>query len=206
MTPKPVNAVCTECGAPVTLTDKRKIDTFRSSGRTYCSDTCRDTWVSRNASERMARTNRQYASERMRRNNPMHRPESREKMSGTLRRIKHKPRARGGNGSGPTEPQRRLAEFLGWPMEVVVPPGDGERPYHYKLDIAHPSMKVCVEVDGGSHCSLERQASDRRRDARLSSLGWLTFRFSNQEAMERTAECARTVLSTTSKWTPRTPI
>lgn len=205
MTPKPVNAICTECGAGVTLVTKGKIDTFRSSGRTYCSDTCRDTWVRRDASERMARTNRAHASERMRRNNPMHRPGPRAKMTETLHKIGHKPRQRGGNGSGPTVPQHRLAEFLGWPMEVVVAPGDGERPYHYKMDIAHPSMKVCVEVDGASHCSLERRASDLRRDERLSSLGWLTFRFSNRDAMERTEECVRTVLSTTSKWTPRTP-
>lgn len=84
-------------------------------------------------------------------------------------------------------------------------PKDGEMPYHYNADIAHPSMMVCVEVDGGSHFGLDRQASDRRRDERLSRAGWLTFRFSNQEAMERTAECAATVLSTTSKWKARTP-
>lgn len=205
MTPKPVETRCTECRAPVTLTVKGKIDSYRSRGRAYCSDQCRDVWVSRNASQRMTRTNHRYASERMRRNNPMARPESREKMSATLRRIKHRPRQRGGNGSDLPEPQRRLAEYLGWQTEVVIAPGDGERPYHYKADIAHPSRRVLVEVDGGSHFSLERQTSDRKRDARLSALGWLTYRFSNQEAMERTAECARTVLSTTSKWTPRTP-
>jgi Protein of unknown function (DUF559) len=136
----------------------------------------------------------------------MHQPETRAKVAATLKRIGHKPNQRGGNGSGPTEPQKRLAEYLGWPMEVALAPGDGERPYHYRADIAHPSMKVCVEVDGASHSSLVRQVSDRRKEERLSSLGWLVFRFSNQEAMERTAECARTVLSTTSKWTPRTPI
>lgn len=189
----------------MTLVVKARVDSYRRSGRTYCSTTCRDAWVRRDSSQRMARTNRRYASERMVRNNPMHRPESREKMRRTLAEIGHRPQQRGGNGSGPTEPQRRLAEFLGWPTEVAVTPGDGERPYHYKADIAHPSMKVLVEVDGGSHCSLARQASDRRRDERLSSLGWMTFRFSNLEAMERTAECARMVLSTTSKWTPRTP-
>lgn len=141
----------------------------------------------------------------MRADNPMARAEVREKMSATLKRIGHKPRAQGGNGASLPEPQRMMAEHLGWPTEAIVAPGDGERPYHYKLDIAHPTMKVCVEIDGGSHFSLARQASDRRRDERLSRLGWLTFRFSNREAMERTAECARTVLSTTSKWKARTP-
>jgi hypothetical protein len=142
----------------------------------------------------------------MKARNPMRFEENREKMKATLAEIGHRPRIRGGNGKPAPEPQRRLAEFLGWPMEVIVAPSDGEMPYHYKIDIAHPTMKVCVEVDGGSHFSLARQESDRRRDARLSALGWLTFRFSNAAAMERTAECAQTVLSTTSKWQARTPI
>lgn len=141
----------------------------------------------------------------MRERNPMHRPESRAKMAATLKAIGHKPNSRGGNGKEITPAQRRLANLLGWPTEVVIAPGDGQRPYHYKVDIAHPSMKVCVELDGGSHYSLARQASDRRRDERLASLGWLTFRFWNGDAMEHTEECARTVLSTTSKWRPRTP-
>lgn len=205
MARKPVEAACTECEVPVTLTDKSKIDKFKKNGRAYCTPECRDTWVKRASSQRMARTNRKYASQHMRKNNPMHNPESREKMRMTLGEIKHKPNRRGGNGKPPPEPQHRLAEFLGWPMEVVIVPKDGEQPYHYRVDIAHPSMKVTIEVDGSSHTSLERQESDRRKDKRLFGLGWLVFRFSNREAMERTEECARMVLSTTSKWTPRTP-
>lgn len=204
-TAQPVETTCTECGTPVTLTLKARKDSFRRSGRAYCSDDCRDTWVRRDSSQRMARTNRVHASERMRRDNPMHSAEVRGRMSDTLKRIGHRPPLRGGNGSGLTEPQRLLAECLGWETESVVVPRDGERPYHYRVDIAHPTMKVAVEVDGGSHFSLARQASDQRRDERLSALGWLVFRFSNRDATERTAECARTVLSTTSKWTPRTP-
>lgn len=205
MTRTPVNAVCTECGTSVILTEKSKIDSFRSRGRTYCTTTCRDTWVNRRRSVTMAETNRKHASERMRRNNPMARPEVRAKMSQSLKAMGHKPRVQGGNGRPLPEPQVRLAEFLGWPTEFTVIPHDGEMPYHYKADIVHPTMKVCVEVDGGSHFSRARQASDRRRDERLRSLGWLVFRFSNRDAMERTEECARTVLSTTSKWTPRIP-
>lgn len=198
---------CTVCGSTVKLSEqsKSRLDMWTSAGRAYCSDTCRDAWVQQDVSERMARTNRTHASDRMRRDNPMHSAEVRERMSGTLKRIGHRPPQRGGNGSGLTEPQRRLAEFLGWETETVIVPRDGEMPWHYRVDIAHPTMKVAVEVDGGSHFSLERQASDRRKDERLSALGWLVLRFSNRDAMERTAECARTVTSTTSKWTPRTP-
>ncbi len=135
----------------------------------------------------------------------MARPEVVEKMKATLKRIGHKPRERRGNGSDLTTPQRRLATFLGWQTEVTITMNDGQLPAKYTVDIAHPSRMVCVEVDGGSHCSRERQESDRRRDERLASLGWLTFRFWNLEAMEHTEECARMVWSTTSKWRPRTP-
>lgn len=200
-----LEATCTECGNSLTLTIKTRIDAYRRTGRTYCRDLCRDAWVSRNASERMARTNKAHASARMKERNPMRRPEVRAKMAATLKEIGHKPHLRGGNGKPVPEPQARLAAHLGWPTEVIVAPMDGERPYHYKIDVAHPTMKVCVEVDGRSHYSLARQTSDRRRDERLSRLGWLMFRFSNRAAMERTAECARTVLSTTSKWQERTP-
>lgn len=199
-------ANCTNCGTSVDLKTQPYYRTaaFRKNGRAWCRDECRDAWVRRDISARMARTNRAHASARMRANNPMAREGSREKMKATLAEIGHRPRERGGNGKPTPEPQQRLADHLGWPVESIVAPGDGERPYHYKLDIAHPLMKVCVEVDGGSHFSLERRAADQRRDERLSRLGWLTFRFSNLEAMERTAECARTVLSTTSKWQART--
>lgn len=198
-------ATCTECGKSFVLTTKARIDTYHRSGRTYCTTTCRDVWVKRDRSQRMAQTNRRHASARMTERNPMRVKATREKMSATLRRIKHKPRQRGGNSAPTPLPQHTLAQHLGWPTEVVVTPSDGARPYHYKADIAHPTMKVCVEVDGPSHFPLSRQRSDKRRDERLASAGWLTFRFSNQDAMERTAECARTVLSTTSRWSPRTP-
>ena len=151
----------------------------------------------------MARTNRAHASTRMRERNPMHRPESRAKMAATLRAIEHKPRLRGGNGSPMPAAQQALAEILGWPTEVIYTTRTGAPPWHYKLDIVHPTMKVCVEVDGGSHFG--RRDSDDRRDALLRSRGWLVFRFSNQDATERTEECAREVLSTTSKWRARTP-
>lgn len=196
--------VCTECARIFTVEGKAKIDAYRRTGRTYCTTECRDRWVARDRSQRMSRTNRQHASARMVANNPMTRPEVREKMADTLRRNRHQPISRGGNGKPVAVPQQRLADHLGWATEVTVALGDGERPFWYNVDIAHPTMMVCVEVDGGSHYSLARQDSDRRKAERLASLGWLMFRFSNHEAMENTAECAAMVLSTTSRWRART--
>ncbi len=198
-------ANCAACAKVFEVRGKAKLEVWRRSGRTFCSDGCRDLIKSQESSERMARTNRVHASARMLARNPMRSEETRERMAATLREIGHQPRVRGGNGKPVPESQRMLAEFLGWPTEVTVVPKDGEMPWHYKADMAHPIMKVCVEVDGGSHFSLARRESDTRRDRRLAGLGWLTFRFSNRDAMERTAECARTVLSTTLKWQARIP-
>lgn len=196
---------CTECGTVFEMIEKSTRDSYRRRGRAYCSQTCARAHSARVSAQNMAETNRKHAPARMRARNPMRRADVRDRMAATLREIGHRPRVRGGNGKPVPVPQATLAAFLGWPTDVVVAPGDGDRPYHYKLDIAHPTMMVCVEIDGGSHYSLARRESDRRRDARLASLGWLTFRFSNREATERTAECARMVLSTTSKWQARTP-
>ena len=196
---------CTVCGQPADLSNRHQRYQLKTTGRAYCSRACSTEYRRRVSSATMAKTNRVHASERMTRNNPMHDDETRERMAATLRRVKHRPKVRGGNGHPITEPQRVLAEMLGWPTEVSIAPSDGMRPYHYKADIAHPTMKVCVEVDGGSHQARDRQEQDQRRDARLAACGWITLRFSNRAAMERTAECAEAVWSTTSRWTPRTP-
>jgi len=150
----------------------------------------------------MARTNRRYAANRMRANNPMHRGDARERMRATLREIGHRPPVRKGNGLGPSEPQRQLATALGWPMEVAVrtgmPRGSGY-PTCYKLDIADPTSKVGIEVDGASHGLLARKAQDAKKERFLAGLGWTVLRFSNQDVTERLAACVQTVRSTTSK-------
>lgn len=203
-----VETTCTECGQPITLTVGHKVQTWKRTGRAYCSDPCRTARMSRLSSARMAATNRKYASERMRERNPMRRPESVEKMRASLQRIGHQPTVRGGNGKPLSEPQKALANALMWPTEWVVKTGKPRRPgvpTCYKVDIANPTLKVAVEVDGASHGLLARREADRRKDEFLSGSGWLVLRYSNQEVMADTAGIARTVLSTTSMWLARTP-
>src|SRR6266487_4994410 len=163
----PVIATCTQCGTSTEVVSKHRKDMLRKAGRAYCSDDCRDAWVHKRSSERMARTNRRYAANRMRANNPMHRGDARERMRATLREIGHRPPVRKGNGLGPSEPQRQLATALGWPMEVAVrtgmPRGSGY-PTCYKLDIADPTSKVGIEVDGASHGLLARKAQDAKKE------------------------------------------
>lgn len=184
---------------------KRCLGTVVLRGNTtrppYCSEECRVAAVREVSSRTMASTNGKYASARMKANNPMHRGCA-EVVSATLRRMGHKPPVRGGNGRPAPEPQRLLAEALGWPMEVVVPtriPRGAGWPVHYKLDVASREHMVAVEVDGSSHCALDRRAQDARKDEFLRGLGWTVLRFTNQEVMASLEACVRTVMSTTSK-------
>lgn len=123
--------------------------------------------------------------ERIRTLNPTDSPEVRAKISATLRAMGHRPKARGGNGRGPTLAQKVLWELLGegWYLEypVTLGPKLPGYPTCYKVDIGNPSAMVAVEVDGPSHHS--RKAEDLKRDAKLRELGWTVLRFWNQEVL-----------------------
>ncbi|PIP82864.1 MAG: hypothetical protein COR54_12675 [Elusimicrobia bacterium CG22_combo_CG10-13_8_21_14_all_63_91] len=195
-------AHCAWCEANTAVTGKRRRDLLRRSGRAYCSESCKAAYVRSVSSRTMSRTNRIFASGRMRANNPMRRRSVREKMSATLRRIGHGPLPRGGNGRGLTKPQAALADALGWETEFVLPTRTGRGsgyPNHYKLDIAHPGLKIAIEVDGGSHNAIERRLQDRKKEELLDSLGWKVLRFSNREVTKNLAGCVRVVTSTISK-------
>lgn len=190
---------CAQCGLEVVCEGSGPLRSLENAnrGRAYCSESCRDAYVSARASANMTETNRRFASERMRARNPMSREDVRARVSATLRAIGHRPKTRGGNGML-TEPQKALAEALGWQCEVAVscPRLEG-RPTVYKVDVANPDSKIAIEVDGPSHSALKVKAADRRKEEFLRSCGWSVFRFSNQEVTERLADCVRTVLSTT---------
>jgi hypothetical protein len=146
----------------------------------------------------LAAYNRAHASQRMKERNPMHRQESREKLRRTLLDMGHRPAVRGGNGRGPSVPQQLLAELLDWPMEVAIRTrvrrGSGY-PTSYKVDIALPQARLAIEIDGGSHGCLKRQAEDAKKEAFLSSLGWRVFRFTNADVMASSIDCVRTIVS-----------
>jgi very-short-patch-repair endonuclease len=87
-------------------------------------------------------------------------------------------------------------------MEVSVITGG--KPHCYKIDVANRTLKIAIEVDGGSHGTLERKAQDARKEEFLVGCGWVVLRFSNKAVTERLAECVQTVLSTISKSRTRT--
>lgn len=187
---------CEKCGKEVEITASKKIH-MKRIGCLLCKF-CTEERKRKISSETMSKTNKIYASERMKKNNPMKRKEVREKVSTTLRVMGWKPIQRGGNGTGPTLPQMLLASSLGWDMEVVIPTKK-ERcsgyPPCYKIDIANKELKIAIEVDGGSHCSLLTQSRDKKKTDFLVGLGWKVVRFTNKEIKQNLEKCTETILS-----------
>jgi hypothetical protein len=150
----------------------------------------------------MAATNKKYASERMRLNNPMHKPGVKERVSKTLQKLGHKPRQQGGNGKPLPRPQQLLMDRLGLIPEKVIKTnttrGTGLST-HYKIDLAHPTLPLAIEIDGFSHAALTRKAQDAKKEAFLRSRGWTVLRFSNQEVLQALETCVQTILSTISR-------
>lgn len=206
-----IHTTCSECGVPIILTrmterDKHRYDHYKTRGRAYCSDECRDAYKNRISSQTMARTNRKYASERMKQKNPMQNLETRAKVSAAHKAKGWKPPVQGGNGRGPTVPQKIMAKILNWPVEVAIPtkmPRGTGYPTCYKVDIGNPDLKIGVELDGNSHHS--RKEEDRKKEELLTGLGWTILRFSNREVTEHLEECVQTVMSTISRLKSTTP-
>jgi hypothetical protein len=121
--------------------------------------------------------------------NPMFQESCRERVSLQLREMKHRPPIQGGNGRPLPEAQSMLLRALGreWKAELVVlthMPKHLGFPYCYKIDIGNAELKIGIEVDGRSHCSLKAQARDRKKDCFLETLGWKIYRVKNPAVMK----------------------
>jgi hypothetical protein len=96
----------------------------------------------------------------------------------------------GGNGAL-TTPQELLLKLLGSEFTPEFSISLGLRqpgyPTHYKVDLGCPRLKLAVELDGHSHRSKSRQALDRKKDEKLSSLGWTILRVRNETALSDTS-------------------
>jgi len=81
-----------------------------------------------------------------------------------------------GKGQAPHPREVVAAEMLadlGFIPEFSIPTFMGYG-HHYTADLAHPLLKIDVEIDGGSHKS--RREKDAERDATLRALGWEVLR------------------------------
>lgn len=139
---------------------------------------------------------REHLSERMRgERNPMADAEVRGQMTATIQgkvergEITPYGRRNYGNGGEPTPTEAAILErYPDAVPQYAVTMGDGELPYHYKLDAAWPSLRVGLDLDGSSHQTGERQKADARKDRRLASIGWSILRVPNEEALSSTTE------------------
>lgn len=194
---KTVTKNCLLCG---------KEFTFRSSGKTnndkrrFCGNSCAATW--RMAQPERRELMKEYmprmwaasqaatrgkpnpiASARMKANNPTANPEWRKRMS--ILRSGRTFLARGGNGTL-TRQQKVVAKALNLPMEYAIPTRPARDrfkslPTCYKVDVADPSRKLAIEIDGATHNTKKWKFLDKRKTEVLNALGWSVLRFSNQK-------------------------
>lgn len=125
--------------------------------------------------------------------NCMRSSEVRERVSTAMKARGHRPPKRGGNGQITTQ-QRNLLTLLGaeWIAEFPVPVRQHRRqrlPKHLKIDVANPSRKIAIELDGHSHQSPTRRLQDSRKSNFLAQNGWCVFRITNQRAEELSTTC-----------------
>src|SRR4029077_1779121 len=99
------------------------------------------------------------------------------------RGIKISPENRGGNGRGLTQMEKLLQTVLPITFIPNYAISLGKRqpgyPTNYKVDFGDPDTLMAIEVDGGSHYG--RKAQDRKKDAKLTGLGWSVLRITNQQ-------------------------
>lgn len=193
---KTITKNCHQCGIEFT---------FRSSGKTnndkrrFCGNSCASKW--RMAQPERIELAKEYmprmwaaaqaairgklcpaTSARMKANNPTRREDVRKKIS-----AKNSGRtflARGGNGKV-TPQQEAVANALNLPVEYPIPTGPVKDqfkslPNCYKVDVADPSQKLAIEIDGHSHNTKKWKYLDKRKTEVLNALGWSVLRFSNQ--------------------------
>ena len=172
--------ICETCGntEQIEYYESQKHRTFR-----YCSPQCSMAGAFKIRKPQMST------------NNPSSDPQVRAKISASMKE-KHslgKKTKRGGNGHGITECEKIL---LGVFPDLVPNyiQSLGKRtpgyPTHYKIDLADPEHKIAIEVDGNSHDSLKRQAQDRKKEEKLSALGWEVLRVTNKAVKENLQEVA----------------
>jgi very-short-patch-repair endonuclease len=72
-------------------------------------------------------------------------------------------------------------------------------PNSYKVDLADPSVKLAIEVDGASHKTRKWKFLDRRKTQVLEALGWFVLRFWNESVLEDTETVVAEIGSTISR-------
>ena len=98
---------------------------------------------------------------------------------------------RGGNGQLTPE-QRSLAEATGFVTEFSIPTGNPSWK-SARVDLAHPALKIAIEVDGASHHTKKQRNRDRRKRAMIEVLGWVMLRLWNSQITEDLETVKKTI-------------
>ena len=104
------------------------------------------------------------------------------------------PSQRGGNGHR-NKLQTAIMELLSaeWTQEYIQITTEKQRqegaPNHYKIDLANPTQKTALEIDGSSHRSKERRIQDIRKMRHLAQSGWRVYRISATAAKRLYTTC-----------------
>jgi very-short-patch-repair endonuclease len=78
----------------------------------------------------------------------------------------------------PTIPQKILFDHLpGATLEFMLPKVGG------RIDVAIPSSKLAIEVDGVSHRLSKQKERDAKKEQALKERGWTLLRFQNAEIL-----------------------
>lgn len=84
---------------------------------------------------------------------------------------------------GPTIPQKLLFDHLpGATMEFALSRGKGKSGA-WRIDIAIPTLKLAIEVDGLSHVKKKEKKRDAKKEQALLEHGWTLLRFWNGEIL-----------------------
>lgn len=186
-----VTLKCGECGKDFDVCPSD------ASSRKFCGCSCAARWRMRvrplppehyrqlgaKLSKRLKGRARPDTAERMRQNNPTRNPATVEKMRRSLTGRTFL--ARGGNGKL-TKPQILVADAMGLPTEYAIRTTGAEGvslPPCYKVDLAIPSLKIAIEIDGQTHKQKKWRFLDQRKTKALESLGWSVLRFWNDEVL-----------------------
>ncbi len=195
---KVVVVPCLMCPKLVTVRGRKPLHRLWK-GFVYCSLECQNARKSQSSRAAMTPAKRLACSQRMRANNPMRLASTRNRVSVSLKARGHKPPVRGGNGRGPTVPEKKLSRALRWPLNVIVPTGAPRGtgyPTCYKIDLGSKRWKLAIEVDGPSHNCPSRRAQDRKKERFLKSRGWTVLRFTNGAVRENLTACVQAVRAT----------
>lgn len=189
--------VCVVCSKPFHATHGRKAQQTcsRSCGRVLAWQT--STAMPQNLQKARERLTTPEAQARQQQwgnhpRNPIYNPIIRAKAQ-TMAREKGYRHLVGGNGHL-TIPQQLLAARLGWAVEVSIATQTGHSPYRYIADIAEPTLKIAIEIDGRSHQSAQGKQRDMEKEACLQALGWHVLRFSNTHVLSALNDVVATIL------------